>query len=305
MKEGIITNIQHFSLEDGPGIRTVIFFKGCPFRCKWCANPETQIFHLELGWSKGSCLKCGSCVKQLYKYNISLKNEEVNWGDKSGRVGSIPSSDEVELACPTKSLHIIGKKYKVSELIDILIEQKPFFDDTGGLTLSGGEPLAQPEFAESLLKNAHENGIRTAIETTSYAEWDVVEGIARHIDYYMTDIKAIDSELHEKWTGLPNQRLLINIEKLLKEFPKVHFRIRTPVIPGVNDNPEAIIAIGRFLKPYENRDNLEWELLKYHRLGVPKYEALHREYPMGKVELTQEKFSELKSVASFVFKSIV
>lgn len=305
MKEGIITNIQHFSLEDGPGIRTVIFFKGCPFRCKWCANPETQKFHPELGWSKGSCLKCASCVKQLYKYNISLKNEEVNWGDKSGRVGSIPSPKEVELACPTKSLHIIGKKYKVSELIDILIEQKPFFDDTGGLTLSGGEPLAQPEFAESLLKNAHENGIRTAIETTSYAEWDVVEGIARHIDYYMTDIKVIDSELHEKWTGLPNQRLLSNIEKLLKEFPKVHFRIRTPVIPGVNDNPEAIIAIGRFLKPYENRDNLEWELLKYHRLGVSKYEALHREYPMGKVELTQEKFSELKSVASFVFKSIV
>ncbi|WP_051533504.1 glycyl-radical enzyme activating protein [Anaerovibrio sp. RM50] len=305
MEEGIVTNIQHFSLEDGPGIRTVIFFKGCPFRCKWCANPETQKFHPELGWSRGSCLQCGSCVKKLYKYNISLKNEEVNWGDKTGRAGSIPSQEEVDLACPTKSLHIIGKKYKVSELIDILIEQKPFFDETGGLTLSGGEPLAQPNFAEALLKKAKGNGIRTAIETTSYAQWDVVENIASHIDYYMTDIKVMDSGLHEKWTGLPNQKLLSNIERLLGEFPKVHFRIRTPVIPGVNDNPEAIIAIGKFLKPFENRGELEWELLKYHRLGVPKYEALHREYPMGLVELSQDKFNELKSVASFVFENVI
>ncbi|ORT99125.1 Pyruvate formate-lyase activating enzyme [Anaerovibrio sp. JC8] len=304
MEEGIITNIQHFSTEDGPGIRTVVFFKGCPFRCKWCANPETQQFQPELGWSAGACLKCGSCVKQLKKYNISIKNEEISW-DSGSSSRKLPSYKDLELACPTKALHLIGKKYTVDELIKILLEQKPFFDETGGLTISGGEPLAQPHFALSLLEQAQANGIKTAIETTSYAAWDTVANIARHIDYYMTDIKVMDSDVHKEWTGLPNQKILSNIKRLIQEFPHIHFRIRTPVIPGVNDNPTAIKAIADYLKPFEKRRKLEWELLKYHRLGLPKYASLHRPYPMGEVELPQDKFEELHRLADSLFKSII
>lgn len=294
MAAGVLTNIQHFSLEDGPGIRTVLFLKGCPFRCKWCGNPETQNFQPELGWSRGSCIGCGSCAKNLGMYGVAANETGVCWPEEQD---AVPGQAEVERACPARALHVIGKTYEVSELIDILMEQKPFFDTTGGVTLSGGEPMAQANFAQELLCEAHKQGIRTAIETTSYASWETVEAVAREIDYYMTDIKVIDREIHKQWTGVDNDRILKNIGKLLYEMPERKVRIRTPVIPGVNDTPQAIEAIARFLKPFHTRGNLEWELLKYHRLGVPKYEALHREYPMGKAELPEERFQELRAAA--------
>lgn len=294
MAAGVLTNIQHFSLEDGPGIRTVLFLKGCPFRCKWCGNPETQNFQPEWGWSRGSCIGCGSCVKKLGRYGVAAHAAGVVWPDKPS---AVPGQAEVERVCPARALHVIGKTYAVSELIAVLLEQKPFFDATGGVTLSGGEPLAQADFVQELLHEAHQHGIKTAIETTSHAPWETVQAIAQEIDYYMTDIKVIDREVHQKWTGAANDRVLENIGKLLCEMPALPVRIRTPVIPGVNDTPQAIEAIGRFLKPFQARGNLEWELLPYHRLGVPKYEALHRQYPMGRAALPEKRFQELRAAA--------
>lgn len=302
METGILTNIQHFSLEDGPGIRTVLFFKGCPFRCKWCGNPETQKFLPELGWSDGSCIGCASCAKRLAAYGVAAEEAGIVWNSNGT---AVPTQAEVERVCPARALHVIGKKYEVSELSRILIEQKPFFDTTGGVTLSGGEPLAQPQFALAILREAHRHGIRTAIETTSYGAWENVAAISREIDYYMTDVKVIDRETHAKWTGLDNDIVLDNIGKLLSEMPQLPIRIRTPVIPGVNDTPQAIEAIGSFLKPYQSRGKLEWELLPYHRLGVPKYKALHREYPMGEAGLSTARFQELQTLAKAMIGSSI
>lgn len=177
--------------------------------------------------------------------------------------------------------------------------------DEGGVTLSGGEPLAQPCFALDILREAKKLGIGTAVETSSYASWEVVEAVAQETDCYMTDIKLMDREMHKKWTGLSNERVLVNIGRLLKERPGLQLRIRTPVIPGVNDTPQAIGAIGDFLRPYSSRGRLDWELLPYHRLGAPKYAALHRTYPLGQVDLSKERFQALREVAAAIFRYVV
>jgi pyruvate formate lyase activating enzyme len=295
---GSIFNIQHFSVHDGPGIRTTVFLKGCPLRCKWCANPESQNAEKELAWTAKECIGCKSCTEELKCAKCGFGKSGLEWN-----VISPLSADEVKRVCPTNALHVIGEETTVGEVINAVERDMVFYGKSeGGLTVSGGEPLMQYEFTASLIDEAHRRGISCAIETSSFADWKRVREIAERIDWYITDIKCIDEGNHIENTGVSNKPILENISRLAREFPELPIHIRTPIIPNFNDNENEITAIAKFLESLNERNNIKWELLKYHRLGLPKYESLRRNYLLGESELSQERFDSLHEKAKLLFR---
>lgn len=310
---GTVFNIQHYSLHDGPGIRTVVFLKGCPLRCLWCSNPESQNPKPELAWNRTACIGCQCCVRELKSGNFRFEREVSCPQNERGRTMQESAAAQRELprasilrweedtrpedsivmrTCPTKALHVMGERKSVDEVLGEVEKDALFYDNTcGGMTLSGGEPLSQREFVIALLTEAKKRRIHCAMETSGYAEWEVFKSVVERLDYLLMDIKCMDEKIHEKYTGVSNTRILENFKKLCEEFPNLPIHVRTPVIPGVNDNKEEIQAIHDFLLPFSN---VRYELLKYHRLGEPKYASLHREYPLGKRELTEGAMDLLK-----------
>ena len=287
--KGTVFNIQRYSVHDGPGIRTVVFLKGCPLRCRWCGNPESQSTKKQVAWSKGSCIGCKCCINALEGLGCHFKNDVLYW-DKNA------SFDDtlISKTCPSKALHVIGEEKTVSEVMDVVIRDEIFYKNSGGgLTLSGGEPLMQPKFAVDILKRAKEKGIHCVMETCGFAKWEVLKEVAGYLDYLFIDLKCLDDKVHIKNTGGSNKQILENIERVYNEYPNLEICVRTPVIPGVNDNEKEILSIVKFLNKLPN---IKYELLKYHKLGLPKYESLNIPYPMGDVELPEDKFQKLKSL---------
>lgn len=243
---GRIFNIQRFSVHDGPGIRTIVFLKGCAFRCRWCCNPESQSFEIE-----------------TMNVNGKLKTE--------------------------------GRDVTVREVMETVLRDRPYYYRSGGgLTLSGGESLLQPEFAVALLRTAKNNGINTAMESTGFASFDVIERFLPYLDLYLMDIKHINSEKHREFIGRPNDLVLENAKKIAEKAKKLI--IRVPVIPTFNDTKEEIHDIALFASQLKNVDEIH--LLPYHRLGADKYKWLGREYLMGDI-LPPDRFKmqELKNAA--------
>lgn len=188
-------------------------------------------------------------------------------------------------------MHIIGERKSVEEILEQVEKDKTFYKTSGGgLTVSGGEPLMQAEFTAELLKEAKKKTISTCIETSGQASWERFQLVLKELDYLIMDIKCFSSERHKEHTGIGNELILENMQKIRETFPNLPVLVRTPVIPGFNDTEEEILKIAEFV----NQLNCEYELLKYHRLGLPKYDSLHREYPMGDVELDDEKFKKIK-----------
>ncbi len=286
--KGRIFNIQRFSIHDGPGIRTVVFLKGCPLRCKWCANPESQNPDIEIAWTSKKCIRCGECLRGALDCNPFFEEDELFWGDLGEE-----DPNTIRHTCPSTALHTIGFDATVKEILAKIGRDSIFYgDEEGGLTISGGEPLLQPKFTYHLLKAAKDNGINTTIETTGFGNTADFIKIAGKLDYLIMDIKSLDDEVHKKWTGVSNERILDNFSLIKKSFPDLPIHIRTPIIPGVNDDEKSISQIHDFIG---NCKNIRYELLKYHKLGVPKYESLHRMYPMGDADLDDEIFEELKA----------
>lgn len=289
MKEefGNIFNIQRFSVHDGPGIRTVVFLKGCPLRCRWCANPESQKSEVELAWTASKCIGCKKCENSNLSCRPRFEEERLKWGNLSET-----DIDPIEKICPSKALHTIGHKASVSEVINDIEKDQVFYgDEEGGLTLSGGEPLLQHKFALNLLRTAKDHGINTCIETTGYAPTDIFLQVASELDYLLMDIKTMRSDTHKAFTGVDNRLIIENFKAVREEFPLLPVHVRTPVIPGFNDDEDSIREIHDFLASYKN---VRYELLKYHRLGVQKYESLGREYEMPEEELDIKIFEDLK-----------
>lgn len=286
---GIVFNIQHFSIHDGPGIRTVVFLKGCTLRCKWCANPESQSLNPEMAWEKDDCIGCGSCIKDLKGMSVRFEEDRLYWDSDGSFIDK-----SVENICPSKAFHVIGKEMSESQVIDEISRDIPFFTTSGGgITLSGGEPLMQSEFAYGILKMAGERGINRAIETTSYSSYEVYKKVMSEVDYLITDIKIMDDKLHKKWTGVSNKRILENIRRIKEERPNLIIHVRTPIIPGVNDSLDVVEEIINFSVEM----GFNYELLRYHRFGIPKYNSLNRTYPMSDIELSDETFNALESFA--------
>lgn len=299
-KTGRIFNIQHFSVHDGPGIRTVVFFKGCPLRCAWCANPESQVRDIQLGWTKGECIGCKSCVQKLsnlgcrFEVQSQDKASELFWDSK--HILTDEEVEQVERICPSNALHVIGRDAEINEILCEVEKDSAFYAESGGgITLSGGEPLLQHDFVTELLHQAGKHHIHRAIETTGLCRYESFRQVAGELDFLLIDVKIWSPSLHEKWTGFSNEVILENLVHIRRDFPELPILVRTPVIPGVNDNETEIRSIARFVKTLGG--NTSHELLKYHRLGEPKYASLHRHYELSDRTLSEERFSALKKIS--------
>lgn len=291
---GLVFNIQQFSVHDGPGIRTIVFFKGCPLRCQWCANPESQNQNTELSFNYNKCIgttECALCIKACPREAIAES------GDNSIKINRelCINCNICAGVCPAKALEIFGRFMTVNEVLKIVEEDSVFYSRSGGgITLSGGEPLMQADFAWQLLKEAKSRGINTAIETCGYANWDNAKKVFKYVNTVFYDIKCLDADKHKQFTSVSNKIILDNLEKLCREFPHIPVIVRTPVIPGFNDGAEDIIAIRDYIK---NIPNISYELLAYHRFGESKYPYLGRDYLFKDAEpLSQERIKQLKAI---------
>lgn len=291
-KFGNVFNIQRYSLHDGPGIRTVVFLKGCPLRCHWCSNPESQQGYPELAYTPSKCVGCHACFqcKALCSYGAIDQNEE----------GTIEINREVcrnclecVHSCPSKALHTFGRQMSVLDVIKAAEADSAFYTRSGGgLTISGGEPLMQADFVIEILKEAKKRHIDTAIETCGYAVWDDLKRVGENLKTIIYDIKSTDSNKHKQFTGVTNELILDNLIKLRQTFPKLRISVRTPVIPDFNDSEADISAILDFLNALPN---VSYELLPYHRLGRQKYEFLGRAYPMPDTLLNKETMANINA----------
>lgn len=244
---GTVFNIQHFCVNDGPGIRTTVFLKGCPLFCVWCHNPESQRFGAEMLFYKDKCVGCGRCR-------------------------GITAADG-DFVCYNGAREICGKSLAVDEILTEVLKDKPFYDSSdGGVTLSGGEPLAQFSFSLDLLKNAKKNGIHTAMETCGYTEKSKILAIAAYTDLFLFDCKETDSVLHKKYTGVGNEVILDNLKALSDNGHKII--LRCPIIPGFNDRPEHFREIANIANKLGGIEHVEIE--PFHQLGESKYAALGR-----------------------------
>lgn len=278
---GTVFNIQKYSVHDGPGIRTIVFLKGCPLRCKWCSNPESQESHPQVAYNNGRCIGCHRCMKACQYGAISV-NEDGSLSLDRSKCEVCPTLDCAH-ACPAKGMIIYGEKMTVDEILKQVEKDSIFYARSGGgMTLSGGEPLMHADIAIPLLREARLRRIKTAIETCGCVPWETLKEAAQYLNYVLFDVKQMDSAKHREGTGVGNELILSNLKKLITEFPNLHVQVRTPVIPGFNDNDEFAKALGEYIKGYEN---VGYEALPYHRLGTQKYDFLSRDYPMGTVSL--------------------
>ena len=279
---GTVLNIQRYCSHDGPGIRTNVFLKGCSLRCKWCSNPESIYPKPELAYDSSKCSgaeKCGTCLKPPFPegafYVVEGADDKihVNWD-----LASDCDAEHIS-QCPTDALYMFGEEMTPEQVLEEVEKDESFYRSTGGgMTLSGGECVLQPAFAEALLKGAHERGINTAIETAGNYPWRFVEQVYPHVDTVLHDLKVTDSDRHKKWTAVANKRILENFKKAYETYPETDFIARTPVIPGVNDDEEHIRAVLEFIRPHKNV--IDYELLPYMRFGLGKYDLLGEMYEL-------------------------
>lgn len=271
---GVIFNIQKYSIHDGPGIRTTVFLKGCPLSCSWCHNPESQSFGKELMFFSNRCINCGEC----FKVCKSMRKPELC--TKCGSCAEV---------CCTNAILLAGKEISVEELIKELEKDVIFYDSSkGGVTISGGEPLAQPGFTLELLKECKKRDIHTAVDTSGFGNADDLEKIAGFADLFLYDIKLMEEEKHIRYTGVSNALIHHNL-KLLSEMGKKIW-IRIPVIPGINDNIENIKAAARFIKSTGGIEQVN--LLPYHNTAMDKYKRLNKDYAFKAVKQPSKEYMD-------------
>lgn len=288
VNKGIIFDIQRFSVHDGPGIRTIVFFKGCPLRCRWCSNPESQHKESQVMFIQRNCIGCGHCTRECPKGALSFTPSFHVDHDKCQLCGKC-----VEVCYP-EALNFSGYSRSVEEVMETLVKDRIHYKRSGGgITLSGGEPLAQPEFAEALLKACKARGWHTAIETTAFTSEMVLDKVLPWLDLVLLDIKHMDGRKHQEYTGRSNEPILHNA-KYISQF-SVPMIIRVPVIPTFNSEVHEIEDIASFASSIKGVKELH--LLPYHRLGESKYGYLNRDYLMKEIKSpTNEYMETLKKV---------
>ena len=297
--KGLIFNIQKFSLHDGPGIRTVVFLKGCPLACMWCSNPEGRDRSPELLYNPERCIGCHEC-----DLCISVCLEHAITSDERGKVridrSRCDGCGDCAHVCPSHALQGSGQWLGVEDVLRVVEEDDLFYARSGGgITLSGGEPLAQGAFVRALLEAARQRGIDTAIETSGLCNWKILSGVAPLADRIFFDIKCFDPEKHERVTGVPNRQILENFRRMRAEFPALEVIVRTPIIPGINDSDEDIQAIRAFVQQAGGASR--YELLPYHGFGGPKYDKLGKHYRLSRIQPpTAKRMRELQSAAALL-----
>lgn len=261
---------------DGPGIRTLVFFKGCPLRCRWCSNPESQSRRFDVLLKKDICINCGRCVPVCPQNIHSMAGADAR--HVVDRTKECINCGACVQVCPEAALAIAGERKGISELLEIVEQDWLFYENSGGgVTVGGGDPTAQHEAVGNLLLACKHKGIHTAMETAGYAKLEILRALAEVTDLFLYDIKHMDADRHYELTGVRNELILSNLQWLLENGSNVH--IRMPLLKGSNDDDAEIHAVGRFLSPHSGKKNLKGvDLLPYHRMGVSKYAQLDMEY---------------------------
>ncbi len=269
---GWVFNIQRFSIHDGPGIRTTVFMKGCPLRCQWCHNPEGLERRAQIRLAPTLCSRCGRCAEVCEHGGHAVTAEaHTLLPDNCAACG------ECVDACPNGALELVGKRMTVEQVLAVVRRDVPFYEQShGGMTLSGGEPLAQPDFTMALLSAARAEGIHNVIETCAYTRWERIEAILGLVDHWLVDVKHMDDERHRALTGVSNAQILSNIRRLASFAPGM--TIRVPWVPERNAEPEFLEALIPFVRSLSDarpdREPITVEIMPYHRLGLGKWESL-------------------------------
>lgn len=272
--QGMIFDIQRYNIHDGPGIRTVVFFKGCPLRCVWCSNPESQQGTPELMYFPLDCRHCLMCLSQCPTQALTLVDETVVIDRRRcDMCGACWQS------CHAGGLRVIGNRMSVAEVMDVVRRDRVFYERSeGGVTLSGGEPLAQPEFCLALLTACRSEGLHTTIETSGFQRWEVLHAIISQVDLVLLDVKVVDGEAHLRLTGVPNSLIFANARRIIELGKPLIMRV--PVVPGQNDTLANIRDTAVLAADLGAR---ELHLLPYHRLGEAKYGRLGKDYTLSGV----------------------
>ncbi|MBV7273644.1 glycyl-radical enzyme activating protein [Clostridiaceae bacterium UIB06] len=286
MKHATVINIQKYSVHDGPGIRTTVFFKGCPLKCWWCHNPESQNPGHEIMFFEERCTNCGVCIKRCPQKAVEVQEK-------------YPKTDESKCTlcgkctdfCPNSAKEYVGKDITAQELMKEIIKDEVFYDESGGgVTFSGGEPLVHIDFLNEILKLCRERGIHTTLDTSGFVKWEKLEEIADKIDLFLYDIKLMNNERHLKYTGVENVNILRNLKKLSDKGCNIY--IRMPIISGINDDDENINEAIKFVS---SLNILQVNLLPYHKMGMDKYRRLKMQYNLtGMEKPSNERMEEIK-----------
>ena len=292
--KGLVFDVKKYAIHDGPGIRTTVFFKGCPLKCLWCHNPESWKAHVEPGFRSGRCVGCGQCADACPHEAISLvENRPVTDAEKCILCGRCVD------VCLAGARQIIGRETTVSEVMAEVERDVIFYDQSGGgVTFSGGEPLMQPDFLLALLNQCRARNIHTAVDTSCYAEPEIVKSVANRADLFLCDLKHMDNEMHERFTGVGNNLVLENIRRISQADKKIVIRI--PIIPGFNDETANIEATGKFAASEAGARRID--ILPFNRGGVEKSARLTGEIKSMQFETPNER--QMNSIAENLSKYV-
>ena len=292
MNQPFIFDIKRYAINDGPGIRIVIFLKGCNLNCAWCHNPESISTETERMYAPAKCIKCGTCVMACPEKAITLTSEGIITDDELCKM-----CGKCAEVCPTKAIEISGHPMSVAEIMNEIEKERVFFDQSGGgVTFSGGEPLLQSKFLIELLDECSKRGIHTAVDTAGLANTEIILDVAKRTDLFLYDLKMMDSERHRKWVGVPNEKILENLKAVSATGVKIIIRI--PLIGGVNDDAENMEATARFVAELSGEKKLV-NLLPYHKIAQTKYQKLGRPEDF---QLLEEPTKEAQQQAIAIFE---
>lgn len=292
----LITDIQKFAVNDGPGFRTLVFLKGCPLQCRWCHNPETLAPYPELYWKRRMCVQCGACLESCSRDAINPPiSPEESQGEDSPYHKIIRNRCNLCMecvdACSYGALEIVGKPMMIEEILDEVESDRPFYDNSGGgMTLSGGEPTAHIEFAGTLLKGARKRGLHNCLDTSGFCNWEVLNGLIENVDVVLYDLKHTDPVKHKEWTDVDNTLILKNLQLLSETGMEIWVRI--PVVPGFNDSMEDHNRAADFLANLPGK-LLRVDLLPYHNWCQDKYGWLGIDWDLKVIEATEPYLLEV------------
>lgn len=281
---GLIFDLRKFSVHDGPGIRTTVFFKGCPLRCWWCHNPESQSPRPEIMLWESRCVGCQACVEACPEGAISPAGQDLSAGNARAVVTNhepCTRCGECIPHCPADARAWVGREASAAEMMAEILRDVTFYDESGGgATFSGGEPLMQPDFLLELLRACRSQEIHTALDTSGYAAWETIDRVRPYVDLFLYDIKCIDDDLHRKVTGVSNTRILNNLRALAGHGHRINLRV--PLVPGINADEASIDAIGDLAASLQTlsvgQPGIQVDLLPYHHAAAGKYERLQMPY---------------------------